>query len=184
MAEGSGEAPPPRERSVMRIAGIVNDSIVDGPGIRLTVFAQGCPHHCPGCHNPESHDAKGGSEKTVEDILSQIQKNPLLDGVTLSGGDPFVQAEDCARIAKAAHGQGLNVWTYTGYTYEQLLAGLADHPGWDALLRDTDVLVDGPFLLAQRSLELKFCGSRNQRLIDVQKTRAAGHIILWQPPAW
>ena len=168
----------------MRIAGLVSDSIVDGPGIRLTVFAQGCPHHCPGCHNPNSHDPMGGSEVEIEDILHKMDKNPLLDGVTLSGGEPFAQAEDCARIAAEAHQRGLNVWTYTGYTYEHLIAGEEKHPGWKALLNETDVLVDGRFLLEQRSLELKFCGSRNQRLIDMKKTRAAGHIVLWQPPVW
>ncbi len=168
----------------MRIAGLVSDSIVDGPGIRLTVFAQGCPHHCPGCHNPNSHDPMGGSEVTVADILQKIEKNPLLDGITLSGGEPFAQAEDCAKIAAAAHQRGLNVWTYTGYIYEHLQAGEETHPGWKALLDETDVLVDGPFIQKERSLELKFCGSRNQRLIDMQKTRAAGQILLWQPPVW
>ncbi len=176
-----GEAP---ERSIMRIAGLVNDSIVDGPGIRFSVFAQGCLHKCPGCHNPASHDPMGGSEAAVEDIIARLSKNPLLDGVTITGGEPFFQAEDCYRIAKAAQEKGLNVWTYTGYTYEQLAAGLDHHPGWKELLEKTDVLVDGRFLLEQRSLEIKFRGSRNQRLIDVKKTLAAGEIVLWQEPKW
>ena len=168
----------------MRIAGITSDSIVDGPGIRLTVFTQGCPHHCPGCHNPSSHDPMGGSEMAVEEILLKIQNNPLLDGVTLSGGEPFAQAGDCAKIAEAAHQRGLNVWTYSGYTLEHLMAGVDKHPDWKALLDQTDVLVDGRFILEQRSLELNFCGSRNQRLIDIHKTKAAGQIVLWQPPVW
>lgn len=173
-----------RKGTFMRIAGLVSDSIVDGPGIRLAVFAQGCPHHCPGCHNPNSHDPSGGSEMAVTEILQKMAKNPLLDGVTLSGGEPFSQAEECAAIAQATHQKGLNVWTYTGYTYEYLLAKQSEHPGWQALLNETDVLVDGPFLLQERSLELKFCGSRNQRLIDMQKTRASGQVVLWQPPVW
>ena len=168
----------------MRIAGLVNDSIVDGPGIRFSVFAQGCPHKCPGCHNPLSHDPMGGSEMAAEDIIAKLLKNPLLDGVTLTGGEPFFQAEDCHRIAKAAHEKGLNVWTYTGYTYEQLTAGQANHPGWKELLGETDVLVDGRFLLEQRSLEIKFRGSRNQRLINVKKTLESGKIVLWQEPEW
>lgn len=168
----------------MRIAGLTNDSIVDGPGIRFSVFAQGCPHRCPGCHNPQSHDPLGGSEMAVEDIIARLDKNPLLDGVTLTGGEPFFQAEDCAKIAKAAHEKGLNVWTYTGYTYEQLLAGQDKQPGWKALLEETDVLVDGQFILEERSLELKFRGSRNQRIIDVKKSQAGDAIVLWQEPKW
>ncbi len=168
----------------MRIAGLTNDSIVDGPGIRFSVFTQGCPHKCPGCHNPSSHDPLGGSEMAAEDITARLDKNPLLDGVTLTGGEPFFQAEDCARIAKAAHEKGLNVWTYTGYTYEQLLAGQGNHPGWKELLAETDVLVDGRFLLEERTLEIKFRGSRNQRLIDVKKSLAAGGAVLWQDKKW
>jgi anaerobic ribonucleoside-triphosphate reductase activating protein len=120
----------------------------------------------------------------VEDILRKMEKNPLLDGVTLTGGEPFFQAEDCAKIARGAHEKRLNVWTYTGYTYEQLCGGGEKHPGWKELLAQTDVLVDGRFLIQERSLELKFRGSRNQRLIDMQKTRVAGEVVLWQPPQW
>ena len=115
-------------------------------------------------------------------IVAQMRANPLLDGLTLSGGDPMEQPAPCAELARQAHALGLNVWCYTGYTLEQLLKE-AD-PDRMALLRETDVLVDGPFLLAQRSLELKYCGSRNQRLIDVKKTLAAGISTLWEPPVW
>lgn len=166
----------------IRIAGTVDDSIVDGPGFRYTVFTQGCSHHCPGCHNPETHDFAGGRTVDTEAIVAQMRANPLLDGLTLSGGDPMEQPAPCAELARQAHALGLNVWCYTGYTLEQLLAE-AD-PERLALLRGTDVLVDGPFLLAQRSLELKYCGSRNQRLIDVKKTLAAGVPTLWEPPVW
>ena len=166
----------------IRIAGTVNDSIVDGPGYRYTVFTQGCPHHCPGCHNPESHDFAGGSVVDTEVILKQVRENPILDGVTLSGGEPFCQAEACLELAKAAHALGLNVWCYTGYTYDVLMKE-AD-PARMALLNEVDVLVDGPFVLAQKSLELKFCGSRNQRLIDLNKTRSSGQVTLWQAPSW
>lgn len=166
----------------IRIAGTVDDSIVDGPGFRYTVFTQGCSHHCPGCHNPETHDFAGGRTVDTEAIVAQMRANPLLDGLTLSGGDPMEQPAPCAELARQAHALGLNVWCYTGYTLEQLLQE-AD-PERLALLRETDVLVDGPFLLAQRSLELKYCGSRNQRLIDVKKTLAAGVPTLWEPPVW
>ncbi len=166
----------------IRIAGTVNDSIVDGPGYRYTVFTQGCPHHCPGCHNPESHDFAGGRVVDTEVILKQVRENPILDGVTLSGGEPFCQPEACLELARAAHALHLNVWCYTGYTYEMLLKE-AD-PARLALLSEVDVLVDGPFILAQKSLELKFCGSRNQRLIDLKKTRETGVVTLWQAPSW
>lgn len=166
----------------IRIAGTVDDSIVDGPGFRYTVFTQGCSHHCPGCHNPETHDFAGGRTVDTEAIVAQMRANPLLDGLTLSGGDPMEQPAPCVELARQAHALGLNVWCYTGYTLEQLLQE-AD-PDRLALLRETDVLVDGPFLLAQRSLELKYCGSRNQRLIDVKKTLAAGVPTLWEPPVW
>ena len=155
----------------IRISGIVNDSVVDGPGFRLAVFTQGCPHRCPGCHNPQTHDFEGGREIDTQEIIEKLRGNPLLDGITLSGGEPFCQGAACAELASAAHALGLNVWTYSGYTYEQLLAGDAEQR---ALLAETDVLVDGPFVLPQRTLELRFRGSANQRLIDVKASAAAG----------
>ena len=166
----------------IRIAGTVNDSIVDGPGYRYTIFTQGCPHHCPQCQNPETHPFDGGRVVDTEEIIRQFRENPLLDGITLSGGDPLCQPEPCLVLAKAAHASRLNVWAYTGYTWEALLQE-AD-PARMALLQETDVLVDGPFIQAQKSLELKFCGSRNQRLIDVKKSLAAGKVVLWQAPSW
>lgn len=166
----------------IRIFGTAEDSIVDGPGIRFAVFTQGCPHHCPGCHNPESHSFEGGRTADTQEIIAQMVTNPLLDGLTLSGGDPLCQPEACLELAQAAHGAGLNVWCYTGYTWEALLQ--ENDPARMALLQAVDVLVDGPFVLAQRSLELKFCGSRNQRLIDVRKSLAAGEPVIWQPKAW
>ena len=169
-----------RQVSVMRIANTVSDSIVDGPGLRFTVFTQGCPHGCPGCHNPETHDRHGGREVSVDELAGQMARNPLTDGLTLSGGDPFLQARACAALARIAHEKGLNVWTYTGYTYERLLEG--EIPDAEALLEETDVLVDGPFVEALKSYEALFRGSTNQRLIDVARSRAAGRIVLWQRP--
>lgn len=152
----------------MRIAGIVNDSIVDGPGLRLAIFAQGCPHHCPGCHNPESHDFAGGSDMDTEKIIARMDANPLLDGITLTGGEPFEQPEACRILADAAHARGLNVWAYSGYTFEQLCAV----PEKRRLLEACDVLVDGPFLLEERSLDLRFRGSKNQRVLKVAELLA------------
>lgn len=155
----------------IRIAGIVNDSIVDGTGMRFTVFTQGCPHHCPGCHNPQTHDFAGGTQADTDEIIALFRKNPLLDGITLSGGEPFCQSTACLKLARAAHASSLNVWVYSGYTYEELLSGHAD---WRALLDETDVLVDGRFQMEKRSLECRFRGSSNQRLIDVPASLKQG----------
>jgi anaerobic ribonucleoside-triphosphate reductase activating protein len=163
---------------ILRIAGILRESIVDGPGIRLTVFTQGCKHRCPGCHNPQTHDFAGGEQVEADTILRQIKRNPLLDGITLSGGEPFEQAEACSELARAVHGLKLNVMTYSGYTFEELLAGMPERPGWKALLEETDILVDGRFELARKSLMLKFRGSENQRILDVKKTLREGKAIL------
>ena len=160
------------------LSGVTGDSIVDGPGLRLTIFTQGCPHNCPGCHNPQTHDPNGGSWGDTDDIIAAAAENPLLDGITLSGGDPFMQPVPCLELAKGAHKIGLNVWAYTGYTWEALWQ--ENDPDKLALLKETDVLVDGPFLLAERSLELKFKGSRNQRTIDVKKSLEKGEIVLWE----
>lgn len=162
----------------IRLSGVVNDSIVDGPGIRLTVFTQGCPHHCPGCHNPQTHDPQGGFSGDTEAILRALKENPLLDGITLSGGEPLAQPIACKELAEGTKKCGLNVWAYTGYVWESLFeegnSAVLD------LLNHIDVLVDGPFLEDQRSLELHFCGSKNQRLIDVKKSLAAGNVVLWE----
>ncbi len=166
----------------IRIAGTVNDSIVDGPGLRYAVFTQGCPHACPGCHNPETHDYKGGEVRDTQSIIDAFRKNPLLDGLTLSGGEPFEQPLACALLAEAARESRLNVWAYSGYTWEEL----KDRQDADTqrLLRSLDVLVDGRFDIHQRSLDLYYCGSRNQRLIDVQRSLRTGEVQLWTPPTW
>ena len=156
---------------MLDLAGIVGDSIVDGPGIRTTVFSQGCPHRCPGCHNPETWAFGCGTEMDEEAILEIIRSNPLCRGVTFSGGEPFAQAEGFARLAKLLKAAGKEVASYTGFTFEQLLDGTEAQR---ALLETIDVLIDGPFLLAEKTLELPFRGSRNQRILDVPKSLAAG----------
>ncbi|MDD3335338.1 MAG: anaerobic ribonucleoside-triphosphate reductase activating protein [Eubacteriales bacterium] len=168
----------------IRLYGLVSDSIVDGPGFRLSVFTQGCPHHCEGCHNPESHDPEKGTMWKLEDIEAKLSGNPLLDGITISGGEPFAQPAACAELARYAHQKGLNVWTYSGYLYENLLALAQKDEAIAALLNETDVLVDGPFVLAQRSLDLLYKGSKNQRLIDVKQTKVSNQIVLYSPPEW
>lgn len=168
----------------IRLYGLVTDSIVDGPGFRTAIFVQGCPYHCEGCHNPESQPFEGGTVWTLDDVEKKFTNNPLLSGITLSGGEPAEQAAPCAELARRAHQKGLNVWTYTGSTLEKLSERAKEDAALRQLLDETDVLVDGPFILAQRSLELDFCGSKNQRLIDMNKTRRQGKLILWMPPVW
>ena len=161
----------------IRLAGAVNDSIVDGPGIRLAIFVQGCSHHCKGCQNPETWDPAGGYVKTVDEVAKACKANPLLDGITLSGGEPMEQPAPLIELVDIAHEAGLNVWCYTGYTFEQLLD---DKPSAEAheLLHHVDVLVDGPYVEAQRSLELKWRGSANQRIICVPESLEAGEVVL------
>ncbi|MEW6771207.1 MAG: anaerobic ribonucleoside-triphosphate reductase activating protein [Bacillota bacterium] len=155
----------------LRIAGVVRESVVDGPGLRYVVFAQGCPHRCVGCHNPETWDPAGGYRVTVEELLADIVRNPLLSGITFSGGEPFQQAAAFAVLGRALREKGYDIVTYTGYTYEELQA-MAD-PGVQDLLTVTDILIDGPFILDERDLTLPFRGSRNQRIIDLRATRAS-----------
>ncbi len=151
----------------MRISGLVNDSIVDGPGLRFTVFTQGCKHNCLGCHNPGTHSFEGGQEMSVEEIVSIISKNPLLDGVTLSGGDPMFQVEESLKLAKEVKKMGLNVMLYTGFTFERIIEMGKSNPDYKEILNYIDYLVDGPFILKLRDLTLQFRGSQNQRIIDV-----------------
>ena len=159
-----------------RIAGIADDSVVDGDGCRLTVFVQGCPHHCPGCHNPETHPFDGGSEWETAAVLEALRDNPILSGITLSGGEPFCQPRPMLELARGAHAMGLDVWAYTGYRLEELRS-MAD-PAIRELLEEIDVLVDGPYIDAQRDLTLHFRGSRNQRVIDMRASARNGGIVL------
>ena len=166
----------------IRLAGLVPESIVDGPGYRLAVFVQGCPHACPGCHNPKTHDFAGGYLSDTAQIIAQMGKNPLVRGVTLTGGEPMMQAEALLEVASAAKEKGLNVWCYTGFTLEALRKEY--HPARMRLLEYIDVLVDGPYIAHERSLDLVYCGSKNQRLIDMKKTREAGELCLYELPEW
>lgn len=165
------------DHTPLRLAGVIRESVVDGPGWRFVVFSQGCIHHCEGCHNPQTHDPDGGYESSVERIITEVKKDPLLRGVTLSGGDPFEQAENFSVLAREVHKLGLDVMTYTGYTIEQLMKGMEKNAGWRSLLEETDILVDGKFILEKKSLECKFRGSVNQRILDPKKSIELGRAV-------
>ncbi|MDR0859352.1 MAG: anaerobic ribonucleoside-triphosphate reductase activating protein [Oscillospiraceae bacterium] len=152
----------------MRIANTIDDSIVDGEGMRFVVFTQGCPHRCPGCHNPETHDVSGGTEITADELFARIERNPLCSGLTLSGGEPFLHAAECAELAAKVQASGRDVWCYTGYTLEELRA--AHNADWEKLLAYTDVLIDGRFIEELKSFSHKWRGSSNQKIHRLKPT--------------
>lgn len=166
----------------LRLAGFAGDSIVDGPGIRFTTFCQGCPHHCPGCQNPETWPFEGGFEVTPEDVVEHVKRNPLTRGVTFSGGEPFAQAAAHAELARQLKAAGYEVASYTGYTFEQLLE--EQDPAKLDLLQQLDVLVDGPFRQEELSLELRFRGSANQRILNVPQSLVQGKAVWETRPRW
>ena len=166
---------------MLNLAGIVSDSIVDGPGIRTTIFAQGCPHRCPGCHNPETWTFEGGTQIAPEDVVRIVKSNPLCKGVTFSGGEPFAQAAEFAVLGQLLKAEGYEVASYSGYTLEELLKGSADQR---KLLETLDVLIDGPFVLSEKSLELNFRGSANQRVLNVPESLAQGKVVAETSGRW
>lgn len=143
----------------LRIAGIVEESIVDGPGIRFVVFTQGCKHNCPGCHNPHTHSFDGGEIIEIDSIIDSIKGNPLLSGVTLSGGEPFEQAKPLTELSKKVRELGYNIISYTGYTYEYIIENSSEANGWMELLKEIDILIDGRFEIEKKSLNLKYRGN-------------------------
>ena len=163
---------------IIRMCGIEPESIVDGPGFRYVTFVQGCPHKCPGCHNPQSHDPAGGYDITVGEVYDEIMKRPHLKGVTFSGGEPFEQVDALLELAKAVKGAGLDLMSYSGYTYEELVR--RHDPKTDEFMGLLDILVDGRYVAALRNLTLVYRGSENQRVIDMNRTRVEGHIILYR----
>ena len=159
----------------IRMAGVVRESIVDGPGLRFAVFCQGCPHGCAGCHNQETHDFDGGYDCPISRILDAVDQNPLLDGVTFSGGEPFCQPEAFYNLAVELKKRNLHVMAYSGYTYEELLS--LKNEAVDKLLSQLDLLVDGRYVAEKRDLTLLFRGSSNQRVIDMNETRRTGSVV-------
>jgi anaerobic ribonucleoside-triphosphate reductase activating protein len=165
------------EQNKICLFGTVNDSIVDGPGIRYSIFTQGCLHACPGCHNPSSHDVSGGYTKNIEELLQEIDANPLLDGVTLSGGEPMLQAKALVPLCQEIKKRNLHIVIYSGFTYEQILQLGTNQK---ELLSLCDMLIDGKFEKDKRSLSLLYCGSSNQRIINVQASLKENKVVTYE----
>lgn len=161
----------------IRLSGIAYESLVNGPGMRRVFFAQGCKHNCKSCFNPDTHDFYGGEEKNLDELIEDTLDNPILRGVTFSGGDPWEQADKFAYMAKAFKEKGLNIWSYTGYTYEHIIEHKDEYEGWNDLINNIDVLVDGKFEDDKQQDGLKFRGSTNQRIIDVKESIRLNKVI-------
>lgn len=161
--------------NLIRLSGIEYESLVNGPGMRRVFFSQGCKHNCKGCFNPETHDFNGGILCNMDELINDVSNNPIIKGITFSGGDPFEQADKFSYMAKAFKKINLNIWCYTGYLFEDLL-NIKDG-SVKSLLNNIDVLVDGKFIIDQKSDSLKFRGSKNQRIIDVKQSLEYGIVI-------
>jgi anaerobic ribonucleoside-triphosphate reductase activating protein len=171
------------QKSMMvRISGVVTESVVDGPGIRATIFFQGCCHACPGCQNPETRDIYGGKAISLVDLLSLLKLNPLINGITFSGGEPFLQAYPAAVLGRILTDMGFSLWVYTGFTWEDLITNF-ERPGFKELLKIADVVIDGPFIQDLKDNDSVFRGSRNQRIIEVKNSLMTGRVIEWFPAA-
>lgn len=166
--------------STLRIAGIVPESITDGPGFRYAIFTQGCPHGCPGCHNPETWPMEGGNLMSIQEIYDDYRSRSHLRGLTLSGGEPFEQAAASAEVAKLVHEAGGDVLVYTGYLLQTLQTKAQTDPPVAALLEAADYLIDGPFIMAQRDLSLQFRGSANQKLYR----KVENEWVSWELKDW
>ena len=183
---------PETRPEILRLSGFSQESFVDGPGIRVVLFVQGCDNACEHCHNPESWDVNGGEEYTIREVIKMVKdaagaakKRNLhklagaaqkeVQGVTFSGGEPFMQAGALVMVARAVRRIGLDLTVYTGYLYEEL----CERPDKDiqALLALADYLIDGPYIHKQRDIGLKFRGSSNQRVIDMNETRKLGRVV-------
>jgi anaerobic ribonucleoside-triphosphate reductase activating protein len=162
----------------VRLSGIAYESLVNGPGMRRVFFAQGCKHNCEGCFNPDTHDFQGGEDRNMDELINEVKDNPILKGVTFSGGDPFEKAEEFAYMAKNFKIEGLNIWSYTGYTFEFIMNSLDSRPEWGEFLKYIDILVDGRFEQDKKDETLRYRGSSNQRIIDVQESISTGLVVV------
>jgi anaerobic ribonucleoside-triphosphate reductase activating protein len=167
-------------KKTIRLSGIAYESLVNGPGVRRVFFSQGCKHNCKRCFNLDTHDFNGGEERNVEELIRDTLDNPIIKGVTFSGGDPFDRAEEFSYMAKRFKENNLSVWSYTGYTFEEILKNIDKRKGFKELINNIDVLVDGKFIEEEMVDGLKYRGSKNQRIIDVKKSLEENKVVTLQ----
>lgn len=168
------------DSKLIRLAGIAENSLVNGKGLRKVFFSQGCSHHCEGCFNQHTWEFSGGRMFDMDELVQKVKDEPFLDGVTFSGGDPFQQADKFAYLAKKLHEANINIWAYTGYTFEELMKLAQTNPHIKQMINNVDVIVDGRFMKDKMSENLKYCGSSNQRVIDVKSSLNENKIILFK----
>lgn len=168
------------DSKLIRLAGIAENSLVNGKGLRKVFFSQGCSHHCEGCFNQHTWEFAGGRMFDMDELVQKVKDEPFLDGVTFSGGDPFQQADKFAYLAKKLHEANINIWAYTGYTFEELMKLAQTNPNIKQMINNVDVIVDGRFMKDKMSENLKYCGSSNQRVIDVKSSLNENKIILFK----
>lgn len=168
------------DSKLIRLAGIAENSLVNGKGLRKVFFSQGCSHHCEGCFNQHTWEFAGGRMFDMDELVQKVKDEPFLDGVTFSGGDPFQQADKFAYLAKKLHEANINIWAYTGYTFEELMKLAQTNPYIKQMINNVDVIVDGRFMKDKMSENLKYCGSSNQRVIDVKSSLNENKIILFK----
>ena len=168
------------DSKLIRLAGIAENSLVNGKGLRKVFFSQGCSHHCEGCFNQHTWEFAGGRMFDMDKKKKKVKDEPFLDGVTFSGGDPFQQADKFAYLAKKLHEANINIWAYTGYTFEELMKLAQTNPHIKQMINNVDVIVDGRFMKDKMSENLKYCGSSNQRVIDVKSSLNENKIILFK----
>ncbi|UZP03559.1 anaerobic ribonucleoside-triphosphate reductase activating protein [Clostridium botulinum] len=163
----------------IRLSGIAYESLVNGPGIRRVFFSQGCNHNCKACFNPDTHDFNGGEERNIDELIEDVLCNPMIKGITFSGGDPFERADEFSYMAKIFKENNKNIWCYTGYTFEYINDNLERNKGWKDLINNIDVLVDGKFEEDKKEDGLKFRGSSNQRIIDVKESLKSNKVVIF-----
>lgn len=168
------------DSKLIRLAGIAENSLVNGKGLRKVFFSQGCSHHCEGCFNQHTWEFAGGRMFDMDELVQKVKDEPFLDGVTFSGGDPFQQADKFDYLAKKLHEANINIWAYTGYTFEELMKLAQTNPHIKQMINNVDVIVDGRFMKDKMSENLKYCGSSNQRVIDVKSSLNENKIILFK----
>ena len=168
------------DSKLIRLAGIAENSLVNGKGLRKVFFSQGCSHHCEGCFNQHTWEFAGGRMFDMDELVQKVKDEPFLDGATFSGGDPFQQADKFAYLAKKLHEANINIWAYTGYTFEELMKLAQTNPHIKQMINNVDVIVDGRFMKDKMSENLKYCGSSNQRVIDVKSSLNENKIILFK----